>query len=115
GADYTGIHFSMPMAAPMMEDVYAYGAFSDFQCQKQFRMTWNPENKAYELRALLKQGFYDFMFVTLPKNSSVPDLTAIEGTHFQTENDYVVLVYFTDRIQRCDRLVGVKFVNSRRG
>ncbi|MBP6313243.1 MAG: DUF5103 domain-containing protein [Flavobacteriales bacterium] len=115
GADYAGIHFSMPMAAPMMEDVYAYGAFSDFKCQQPYRMTWNPESKAYELRALLKQGFYDFMFVTLPKNSSVPDLTAIEGSHFQTENDYVTLVYFTDRLQRCDRLVGVKFVNSRRG
>lgn len=115
GADYVNVHFSMPMPDQLMDDVYVYGAFSDFQCRKEYRMTWSPENKAYEVTALLKQGFYDFTYVTLPRGATVPDLTAIEGSHFQTENDYLVLVYFSDRLQRCDRLVGMRFVNSRRG
>ena len=42
------------------------------------------------------------------------DLSTLEGSHFQTENDYVVLVYLRDFAQRCDKLVGVKFLNSRR-
>ncbi|MCB0764328.1 MAG: DUF5103 domain-containing protein [Flavobacteriales bacterium] len=115
GADYARVHFSLPMSAPLMDPVHVYGGFSDFRCRKEYRMVWSEENKAYEATALLKQGFYDFTYVTLPAGATVPDLAAIEGSHFQTENDYVVLVYFTDRQQRCDRLVGVRFLNSRRG
>ena len=36
----------------------------------------------------------------------------IEGSHYQTENDYLILVYLTDHQQRYDRLVGTRFVNS---
>jgi hypothetical protein len=115
GADYVMVHFTLPMPAPMMHEVYVYGAFSDWRCTKENRMTWDRDLSAYTAAILLKQGFYDFAYVTLPRNATVPDITAVEGSHFQTENDYVVLVYFTDRMQRVDRLVGVRFLNSRRG
>jgi hypothetical protein len=115
GADYVLIHFNQPMTDPLMDEVYVYGGFSDFQCRKENRMTWDPTKKAYLASILLKQGFYDYTFVTLPRGATSPDLGAIEGSHFQTENDYLILVYFTDRQQRTDRLVGVRFLNSRRG
>ena len=114
GADYVKVHFKLPLAAPLMEDVYVYGGFSDFQCRKENRMLWSAQEKAYKAEILLKQGFYDFMYVTLPRNATSADITAIEGSHFQTENDYVIMVYFTDHQQRTDRLVGVRFLNSRR-
>ena len=78
-------------------------------------MTWSPQEKGYLASILLKQGLYDFSFVTLPRGAIAPDISAIEGSHFQTENDYIILVYFTDHRQRADRLVGVRFLNSRRG
>ncbi len=115
GADYVMVHFTQPMQEPLMDDVFLYGALTGFQCRNEYRMTWDPQDRAYKLSTLLKQGFYDFMFVTLPRGATAADITAIEGSHFQTENDYVVLVYFTDHQQRMDRLVGVRFLNSRRG
>ncbi len=115
GADYVLVHFTLPMPAPLMDDVYVYGGFSDFLCRKENRMTWSAEHKAYTASIVMKQGFIDFTYATLSAKTTVPDLTAIEGSHFQTENDYLVLVYFTDFQQRCDRLVGMRFVNSRRG
>lgn len=114
GADYVKVHFTLPMASPLMDAVYVYGALSDFQCRKEYQMTWDPQRNAYAATILLKQGFYDFSFVTLPYRATIPDIGAVEGSHYQTENDYLVLVYFTDRLQRCDRLVGVRFLNSRR-
>lgn len=114
GADYVNVHFALPMEAPLMQEVYVYGQLTDWQCRPEHRMAWSPADSAYTATLLLKQGFYDFSFVTLPRGEQVPDITAIEGSHFETENDYLVLVYFTDRMQRCDRLVGVRFVNSRR-
>ncbi len=114
GADYVNVHFQLPMEAPLGREVYVYGLLSDFQCKPGFRMEYSAADTAYQASILLKQGFYDFSFVTLAKGEPAPDITAIEGSHFQTENEYVVLVYFTDRMHRCDRLVGVRFVNSRR-
>jgi len=114
GADYLKVHFKLPLEAPLANAVYIYGQLSDFQCKEEFRMRYSPEDTAYVAEPLLKQGFYDFSFVTLPQGSSAPDIAAIEGSHFQTENDYLVLVYFTDRNQRLDRLVGLRFVNSAR-
>lgn len=115
GADYVNVHFTLPMAAPAMHDVHVYGAFSDWKCTKENRMNWDATRSAYTVQLLMKQGFYDFTYVTMPRNAPRPEIGAIEGDHFQTENDYLVLVYFTDRAQRLDRLVGARFLNSRRG
>jgi len=115
GADYVNVHFTLPMGAQLADPVYVYGGFSDYACKNEYRMTWAPEENAYNLTALLKQGFFDFTFATLPQGASAADLTVIEGSHYQTENDYLVLVYLTDHQQRYDRLVGMKFVNSVRG
>ncbi|MFN3876603.1 MAG: type IX secretion system plug protein domain-containing protein, partial [Flavobacteriales bacterium] len=114
GADYALVRFRLPMEAPLMHDVYVYAQLSDWQCKPEFRMEWSEERRQYEAAILLKQGFYDFSFVTLPRKHEPPDITAIEGSHFEAENDYLVLVYFTDRMQRLDRLVGFRWANSRR-
>lgn len=115
GADYVKVHFVQPMPDRIGPDVYVYGGFSDFQCRKEYRMTWSPEERSYKATILLKQGFIDFTYATMGANDKAPDLTMIEGSHFQTENDYLILVYLTDRQQRYDRLVGMRFVNSVRG
>ncbi len=115
GADYVKIHFTLPMPEELGDDVYVYGGLSDFECQKAFRMAWAPETRTYELAGIVKQGYYDFTYATLPAGATIPDLTAIEGSHYQTENDYLILVYLTDHQQRYDRLVAVRFVNSVRG
>jgi hypothetical protein len=41
-----------------------------------------------------------------------PDETAVEGSHFDTENDYHIFVYFRDIRTNCDRLVGYRKINS---
>ena len=116
GADHTWVDFTLKLDGPVSSgDIYVYGGFSDFQCQKEYRMVWMPDLKAYTLRAKIKQGFVNYCYAYLPAGAEKPDLTTIEGSHFQTENDYLVLVYVKDYALRCDRLVGLRFLNSRRG
>ena len=112
GSDYVMIHFIQPMPEAAEGDVYVYGGISDFQCKKEFRMMWVPEERCYKASILLKQGFIDFTYAVLRPGAEVPDLTMVEGSHYQTENDYVVLVYVSDRMLRYDRLVGTRFLNS---
>ena len=85
------------------------------QCKKEFRCTWDAVQKAYTLRVLMKQGYLDYAYAFLPSGARTPDLTLFEGSHFQTENDYLVLVYVRDYQLGCDRLLGLRFVNSRKG
>jgi Domain of unknown function (DUF5103) len=116
GADYTWVNFTLKLDGPLSGgDIYVYGGFSDFQCRKENRMIWMPDMKAYTLRTKVKQGFVNYCYAYLPPGAAKPDLTTIEGSHFQTENDYLVLVYAKDYSMRCDRLLGVAFVNSRQG
>ncbi len=115
-ADYVYVDFTLPRTHQEPGgDVYIYGAVSDFQCKKEFRCTWNDAKKAYTARILMKQGYFDHVYAFLANGATTPDLTLLEGSHYQTENDYLVLVYVRDYQLRCDRLLGLRFVNSRRG
>ncbi len=116
GADHVWVNFTLPLAAPLNSgDIYVYGGFSDFQCKKEYRMEWMPELKSYILRGMIKQGYVDYCYAFLPHGADKPDLTTLEGSHYQTENDYLILVYVRDYTLRCDRLLGMRFINSRRG
>lgn len=53
---------------------------------------------------LLKQGWYDFMIGT--ENDSKFETNIFEGSHFETENQYEVLVYLRALGSRYDQLVG---------
>ena len=112
GTDYVNVHFKLPMEQPLGQDIYVYGGLFDNQCSVANKMTYSSEEGGYMLTTLLKQGFYDFTYATIAKGTTAPDLTVVEGSHYQTENDYLVLVYLTDYQQRYDRLVGAKFLNS---
>jgi len=115
GAEYVYVDFTLPRNEEIPGgDVYVYGGLTDLQCQHDFRCTWDAKKKAYTLRALVKQGFADYCYAFLPTGSTVPDLSLLEGSHFETENDYLVLVYVHDYQLQCDRLLGLKFLNSRK-
>jgi hypothetical protein len=115
GADYVMVHFVLPMTEQLAQAPYIYGAFSEWRCLPENRMTWDPTTSSYRAEVMLKQGFYDFAYAVPGGTGKPADISLVEGSHYQTENDYLVLVYFTDRMLRCDRLVGVRFLNSRRG
>jgi hypothetical protein len=75
-------------------------------------MIYNFEQKRYELDLLVKQGYYDYQYVYVPKNTKVPDETYIEGNYYETENNYVIYVYHRAFGSRFDRLIGIKITNS---
>jgi hypothetical protein len=114
-AEYAHILFTFPMDAPLVDgDIYVYGGFSDFNCYDDNRMTYNIERKAYELDILVKQGYYNYQYVYIPKKSSVLDERYFEGSFYETENDYVIYVYYRPFGSRYDHLIAVKISNSLR-
>ena len=111
--DYTFVHFTLPLPSPLVGgSVNVFGALTDWNANKSNQMTWNPQRAAYELTLLLKQGYYNYQYVYVPQGSSVADATNIEGSFYETENDYQVFVYFRGMGDRYDRLVGFQEFNS---
>jgi hypothetical protein len=112
-AEYARITLNFPIDAPLNDgDIYVYGAFSDFNCYDDYKMTYNPERSSYVLDMLIKQGYYNYQYVYVPKNSNDVDERYFEGSHYETENDYVIYVYHRPFGFRYDQLIGVKVVNS---
>ncbi len=111
--DYTFVHFTLPLPVPLVGgSVNVFGALTDWNANKSNEMTWKPQTAAYELTLLLKQGYYNYQYVYVPAGASVADATNIEGSFYETENDYQVFVYFRGMGDRYDRLVGFQEFNS---
>jgi hypothetical protein len=106
-ADYALMHFTLEVAEPFKEkEVYVYGAFNDFSVSDTNRMYYNPRNQTYTANILLKQGFYNYTFATIGSDNFV-NTNEINGTFFETENEYTVLVYFKPAGSMYDRVIGV--------
>ncbi|PQJ82740.1 type IX secretion system plug protein [Polaribacter glomeratus] len=106
-ADYAMMHFTLFADEPFAEKgVYVYGAFNNFEINEENKLFYNFEDKSYQGAFLLKQGFYNYTFATVDKNEVV-DTNEINGTYFQTENEYTVLVYYKPFGGLYDRVVGI--------
>ncbi len=112
-ADYTWVHFFLPYPAYITTgEFYVFGQLADWQMNESNRMRFNFDRKGYELNLLLKQGYYNYMYVVKEKGKSTGDESFIEGSHWDAENDYTIYVYYHASGTYYDRLVAVNFLNS---
>ncbi len=109
-ADYCEMFFTLPMTTKLENDVYLFGEMTDWQLYPQYKLNWNEQHYRYELKAMFKQGVYNYIYVSSEKNK--PNDTEIEGNHMETENEYAVWVYHKNIQYGYDELVGMALVNS---
>jgi hypothetical protein len=106
-ADYAMMHFSLELNEPLRnKDVYIYGAFNNYEISEENKMTYNSDENIYQASILLKQGFYNYTYVTVDKNNKV-NLNEINGSFFQTENEYTVITYYKPFGALFYRVIGV--------
>ncbi len=108
-ADYMWVHFLLPTANPWFTGgVYVSGDLTYNSFTADNRMQYDNEHKAYVLSLYLKQGGYDYQYLLLEKGKNKATTLPIEGSHWQTQNEYTVYVYYHPFGSRADRLIGVK-------
>lgn len=111
-ADYTWVHFRLETFENIGQDnIYVYGNFNGWQLTEENKMSFDENLKIYTCKMLLKQGFYNYLYVTANEEEKINN-HAIEGSFFQTENDYTVLVYFRPFGSRYDQVIGYGHANS---
>ena len=112
-ADYVFVHFYLPYDVPLIDgNIFVFGALSDWNFTKINQMVYNYEKKTYELTMLLKQGYYNYEYVFVKEGENKANNILIEGSHYETENDYLIYVYHRDNRFRYDKLIGIKIINS---
>ena len=113
--DYADVQFRLKAAQPAPGPVYVFGALTDWQLKDEFRLTYDEGKQLYSGHALLKQGYYNYDFAVAGARGTVPNETYFEGTHYETENQYDLLVYYRPPGTRADLLIGYQTVdmNSR--
>jgi hypothetical protein len=111
--DYTFVHFTLPLESILLGgSVNVFGELNNWNANKSNEMTWNFDTGAYELTMLLKQGYYNYIYVYVPPGASAADHTALEGSFWETDNDYQIFVYYRELSGRYDRLIGYRQLNS---
>lgn len=102
------MHFSLK-APRQMGDVYLNGDWTHDRFLPAYRMEYDEKAQSYEGKVLMKQGYYSYQYLVLKDNGTTQPVTS-EGSYFQTQNKYQVLVYYRGTGDRTDRLVGFKEV-----
>jgi len=112
-SEYVKVKFTLKHEILTTGNFYVFGALSDWRIGSQNKMEYNYDEGTYETLLYLKQGYYDYQFVFVEDGSAKPDETIVEGNHFETGNDYSILVYYKQLGGRHDQLVGLKRINTR--
>ena len=113
-ADYVWVYFTLPAYSELKGgSLYVTGDFNGWSYDASNRMTWNASRGWYEATVMLKQGWYNYEYAFVPAGAIYPEGSPFEGSHWETENDYLILTYFRDPTQRYDRLTGVTVANTR--
>ncbi len=103
--EYVQVKFNLDFAE-INDPIYVLGAFNGWQKNDASQMKYDLLEKKYTNTIQLKQGWYDYQYIT---ESCKP--WEIEKSFFETENQYEIFVYYTAIGTRGDQLVGYQRIN----
>ncbi len=110
-ADYMFVHFNLPTKQPFFDGrLYLGGEFNYNQLNDAVRMNYDGKTESYVQTILLKQGGYNYQYWFVPKGETKAAVERVDGSHWQTSNEYTIYVYHRPWGERYDKLVGVKVI-----
>jgi hypothetical protein len=101
--NYAYVNFTLAAPKHYTGNVYVTGAFNYWNLNEVNKMRYDTITNEYAARILLKQGWYDYQYIVQSPN--VPAYI-LEGSHFETENLYEILVYYRPFQPQADLLIG---------
>ncbi|MDQ8053760.1 MAG: DUF5103 domain-containing protein [Pedobacter sp.] len=105
-SDYAKVLFTLNAQPPSLNgNAYVVGRFNNYTLNEDSKLTFEPSRKRFYASIKLKQGLYDFKYVWVDAQGKFDD-TIFEGSFFETDNSYQVLVYYRRPASRYDELVG---------
>ncbi len=106
-SDYFNVKFQLSTPSPHPAGVYVVGAFNDWNRTESNKMTYDTDTQLYTCDILLKQGVYSYAY------HAEGNPNRYEGSFFQTENDYDIIVYYRPLGAFTERVIGYSSFSSR--
>ncbi|MFN8208652.1 MAG: DUF5103 domain-containing protein [Bacteroidales bacterium] len=110
-ADYAEVHFSVPVSFPFEGDIFISGDFSLNSFDPAYKMSYDTLRGTYEISLLIKQGFYTYEYILTDKTGH-RSYTQLGGSYAETQNEYLILLYYADKQRGYDRLTGYTLFNT---
>ncbi|MGV8878189.1 MAG: DUF5103 domain-containing protein [Sphingobacteriaceae bacterium] len=108
-ADYAHVYFSLAADKTAKDEaVYILGKFNNYQINAQSKMHFDETKGRFHTNLFLKQGIYDYHYVTANPSISKVNNDALDGSYFETENNYQLMVYYRRPGARWEELVGYR-------
>lgn len=114
-SEYVKVHFYLD-TPQLPGDVYVDGRWASSNEREKYLMEYDNEKQCYHAVIKMKYGYYSYQYILeqssdedgkLAGKQPYSKTSLTEGDFFQTENQYLVLVYYRAPIDRTWRLVGV--------
>ncbi|MBO7491595.1 MAG: DUF5103 domain-containing protein [Bacteroidales bacterium] len=107
--DYVNTYFTLKSKYPFTDgDVYVFGELTDWKIKDEAKLHYVREQNYWEASFYIKQGRYNYQYVYVPYGSKEIDATYIEGSHYETHNQYTIFVYFREEGTSYDKLIAVE-------
>lgn len=105
-ADYVFVHFTLD--APFRSDgsYYLLGEFCSNTFDEGNKLEYDFREGVYRATKLLKLGLYNYAYVWLPAGASKAETAPAMGDFYETENEYLILIYHREFGSRYDKLIG---------
>ncbi|MDR1527904.1 MAG: DUF5103 domain-containing protein [Dysgonamonadaceae bacterium] len=109
-ADYHFVHFYLPCNQPFQDNVYILSEAFNNILDTRSQIEYSAADNGYIKSVLLKEGYYNYLYVNRKNNTSPASAALVEGDYYQTENEYRVMVYARPIGWRYDKLIGVQTI-----
>ena len=106
GADFSLVHFSFMGNIPDNMDIYVYGELTNWTLQPDAKLTYNPHKRTWETSLFLRMGYYNYIYIAVPKSGGKGTTFYTEGNFWQTENRYTFFAYYQGDGVYYDRIIG---------
>jgi hypothetical protein len=104
--DYFKVKFQLSSPNEKNGNVYVIGAFNNWTRNDESKLEYDLVTQLYSANILLKQGVYSYMYYL------DSDPYFFEGSYYQTENNYDILVYYRPLGSFTERVIGYSSFSS---
>lgn len=112
-SEYVFVHFRLHYDTPLLDaEIFINGALTDWNLDENSKLVYDYQKTSYVRTLVLKQGYYNYQYVMKYMNSTKGDVSFIEGNHWETRNEYTILVYNKEFGNEYDSLIGLVHINS---
>ena len=109
--DYMYVHFMLPTKEPFLDgQIYLGGDFTNNLFNENSRLQYDFNAGTYYKTMLLKQGGYNYQYWFVQKGSKKANVEKVEGSYWQTGNEYTIYIYHRPWGERYDKLIAIKSI-----